>query len=79
MLKKIIWSKKVLLKELENIKLPFSFSFITEFNENELYAIGLTSTFKDISWNELKMVNEGFYLYLDFCPIIYQHLILTGF
>jgi hypothetical protein len=60
MLKSIIWTNPKPLKDLEHIKLPPSFQFITDFNEDVLCAIGLTSTYVNITWIELKEVNEGF-------------------
>ncbi len=60
MLKQIIFKNKVKYEDLLKVTLPFSFQFIYEHQGGILYAIGLTSTYKDITWNELKMVAEGF-------------------
>lgn len=59
-MKSLMWNKPVPLTELENVKLPQSFSFITDYVDSILCAVGITSTHLSITWNELKMVNEGF-------------------
>lgn len=60
MIKSIYWDTPKLHDELKDVKLPFSFSFITKHINGELFIIGICSTYENIQWNELKMVNEGF-------------------
>lgn len=59
-MKTLMWSTPIPYNQLENVKLPFSFSFVTDFVDDVLCVVGLTSTNVSISWDELKMVNEGF-------------------
>lgn len=60
MVKSILWAEPKQYDLLKDVKLPFSFSFITKHIKGELFAIGLCSTYENIEWFELKMVNEGF-------------------
>jgi hypothetical protein len=60
MFKVILWEKPKPYKELMNVKLPMSFSFVLDYKDGELHALGITSTFLSIEWNEIKMINEGF-------------------
>lgn len=60
MLYKIYWNDKKAFDEVKNINLPQFVHFITTFENETLYAIGITSSFDGLQYNELRMINEGF-------------------
>ena len=55
-----MWQKAQPLNKFENVKLPPTFEFITDYVDGVMCAVGITSTHLGITWHELNMVNEGF-------------------
>jgi len=59
-MKSLIWPQKILFKDVENIKLPPSFMFITQYEKDVLFAVGMASLQIGIEWDDLKKVNKEY-------------------